>query len=86
MGIARLQNYGYELVFRHHLLNAGGPLKIERVDVRVRSEKRLDALLRDLAAYKKMSVGSCLEEILLHTCEQLGDGVASPHTKSTFRS
>jgi catechol 2,3-dioxygenase-like lactoylglutathione lyase family enzyme len=27
------------------------------------------------------SVNSCLEEILLHTNEPLGDGVASPHTK-----
>jgi hypothetical protein len=26
-------------------------------------------------------VDSCLEEILLHTNEPLGDGVASPHTK-----
>ncbi len=32
-----------------------------------------------------MSLTSCLEEILLHTCEQLGDGVASPHTKSQLR-
>jgi hypothetical protein len=28
-----------------------------------------------------MSLNSCLEEILLHTNERLGDGVASPHTK-----
>jgi hypothetical protein len=26
-----------------------------------------------------------LEEILLHTCEPLGDGVASPHTQRTLR-
>jgi hypothetical protein len=32
-----------------------------------------------------MSVASCLEEILLHTCEPLGDGVASPHTATTLR-
>jgi hypothetical protein len=32
-----------------------------------------------------MSLSSCLEEILLHTNEPLGDGVASPHTKSTLR-
>ena len=31
-----------------------------------------------------MSVNSCLEEILLHTCEPFGDGVASPHTKRTL--
>ena len=29
-----------------------------------------------------MSLSSCLEEILLHTNEPLGDGVASPHTRT----
>jgi hypothetical protein len=32
-----------------------------------------------------MTVTSCLEETLLHTFEPLGDGVASPHTKSDLR-
>lgn len=73
--------HGYVLLFGQHLLNAGEPIEIERVDVPVRLEKRLAALLQDLAAYKRMSVSSCLEEILLHTNEPLGDGVASPHTK-----
>jgi len=73
--------HGYGLSFGHPLFNAGPPLKIERVDVPVRLEKRLAALLHDLAAYKRMGLSSCLEEILLHTCEPLGDGVASPHTK-----
>ena len=76
--------YGYFLCFGHHLLNAGPPLRIERVDVPVRLEKRLAALLEDLAKHKRMSVSSCLEEILLHTNEPLGDGVASPHTKRTL--
>ena len=31
-----------------------------------------------------MSLSSCVEEILLHTNEPLGDGVASPHTKRTI--
>ena len=74
---------GYRLDFGHRLSCAGEgpPLKIERVDVPVRLEKRLAALLNDLAAHKHMSLDSCLEEILLHTNEPLGDGVASPHTK-----
>lgn len=72
---------GYHLVFGHHLMSAGPREKIERVDVPVRLEKRLAALLADLAEHKRMSVSSCLEEILLHTNEPLGDGVASPHTK-----
>jgi catechol 2,3-dioxygenase-like lactoylglutathione lyase family enzyme len=77
--------YGYELEFGHYIYNQGPPLKIKRVDVPVRLEKRLAALLHDLAAHKRMSLSSCLEEILLHTNEPLGDGVASPHTKATLR-
>jgi len=76
--------HGYHLSFGHHLLNAGPRIPIERVDVPVRLEKRLAALLYDLAKHKRMSLSSCLEEILLHTNEPLGDGVASPHTKRTI--
>ncbi len=77
--------YGYLLNFGHRLPDSSGPpLKIERVDVPVRLEKRLAALLHDLAGHKRMSLNSCLEEILLHTCERFGDGVASPHTKRTL--
>ena len=72
--------HGYRLAFGHPIFNAGPPLKIQRVEVPVRLEKRLAALLHDLAEYKRMSLNSCLEEILLHTTEPLGDGVASPHT------
>jgi len=75
---------GYVLTFGHRLLDVGPPVKIERVDVPVRLEKRLAALLHDLAEHKHMSVTSCLEEILLHTNERLGDGVASPHTRRTL--
>jgi hypothetical protein len=72
--------YGYNLSFGHYLPDTAPPIEIERVDVPVRLEKRLGALLNDLAAHKKMSVNSCLEEILLHT----NDGV-EPHTPSTLR-
>jgi len=71
---------GYYLVFGQHLLNAGPPIHIQRVDVPVRLEKRLAALLQDLAAHKRMTVSSCLEEMLLHT----NDGVG-PHTQTTLR-
>lgn len=71
--------HGYYLVFGHHLLNAGPPITIQRVDVPVRLEKRLAALLDDLARHKRMSVSSCLEEMLLHTNEGVG-----PHTKTTL--
>ena len=76
---------GYELGFGQPLFTDGPPVVIERVDVPVRLEKRLAALLSDLAQHKRMSVDSCLEEILLHTSEPLGDGVASPHTQSQLR-
>ena len=72
--------HGYRLVFGHHSYSFGPKIKIERVDVLVRLEKRLAGLLQDLAEHKRMSVGSCLEEILLHTNE----GV-EPHTKSQLR-
>ncbi|HSE52337.1 MAG TPA: VOC family protein [Gemmatimonadales bacterium] len=77
--------HGYELNFGHYIYTMGDPLPIERVDVPVRLEKRLAALLEDLARHKRMSLSSCLEEILLHTNEPLGDGVASPHTASQLR-
>lgn len=79
--------HGYRLAFGHYIYNAGAPIEIERVDVPVRLEKRLAALLQDLADYKHMSVSSCLEEILLHTNEAIGDTgqVPSPHTKAQLR-
>jgi hypothetical protein len=50
------------------------------VDIPVRLEKRLAALLVDLAARKRMSLSSCLEETLLHTLDGVG-----PHTKADLR-
>ena len=70
---------GYYLSFGHHLCNAGPPVKIERVNVPVRLEKRLATLLQDLAKHKRMSINSCLEEMLLHTNEGVG-----PHTQTTL--
>ncbi len=77
--------HGHVLSFGHYIYTVGPALEIERVDVQVRLEKRLAALLHDLAEHKRMTLTGCLEEILLHTCEPLGDGVASPHTKSQLR-
>jgi uncharacterized glyoxalase superfamily protein PhnB len=69
--------HGYVLTFGHPLFNLGPPIEIERVDVPIRLEKRLAALLQDLAEHKRMSVSSCLEETLLHTLDGVG-----PHTRS----
>lgn len=77
--------WGNKLSFGHYIQLKEPKLPIERVEVPVRLEKRLAALLTDLAAYKGMTIGSCLEETLLHTFEVVGkdEGVASPHTKRT---
>jgi catechol 2,3-dioxygenase-like lactoylglutathione lyase family enzyme len=76
---------GNSLSFGHYIYNTGPLLEIERVNVPLRLEKRLAALLHDLARHKHMNLSSCLEETLLHTFEEVGDGVASPHTKRTLR-
>ena len=72
--------HGYSLSFGHNIFDCGPPIEIERVDVPVRLEKRLAALLSDLAAHKRMSLSSCLEETLLHTLDGVG-----PHTKGNLR-
>jgi catechol 2,3-dioxygenase-like lactoylglutathione lyase family enzyme len=78
---------GNELTFGHYTPSREPALEIERVDVTVRLERRLAALLEELARHKGMTVGNCLEETLLHSFEPLdgSDGVASPHTKSDLR-
>lgn len=76
---------GHVLEHEEHAGDHGPPLEIERVDVALRLEKRIAALLHDLAAYKNMSLTSCLEETLLHTFERVGGGVASPHTPDQLR-
>lgn len=59
------------------------------MEVNARVEKRLAALLQDLAAHKQMTIGEVLEETLLHTFESVdgleGHSVASPHTRRTMR-
>jgi catechol 2,3-dioxygenase-like lactoylglutathione lyase family enzyme len=78
---------GNELTFGHYTPSRVPALEIERVEVPVRLERRLAALLADLARHKGMTIGNCLEEMLLHTFERLdgSDGVASPHTQSDLR-
>jgi predicted DNA-binding protein len=68
---------GYYLTFGHPIYTVGPKVEIERVDVPLRLEKRLAARLDDLAKHKRMSLSSCVEEILLHT----NDGV-EPHTNA----
>ena len=76
---------GNGLGFGQYTMSKSPALTIERVDMPLRLEKRLAAVLRDLAEHKQMSIDSTIEETLLHTFEPLGDGVASPHTRTTLR-
>lgn len=72
--------------FGHGIPMREPKLAIERVVLTTRIEKRLAALLEDLAKHKGMSVGETLEETLLHTFETVAEGgVASPHTSTTLR-
>lgn len=71
---------GNRLSFGHYIYTVGEPIPIERVDVPVRLEKRLAALIQDLAEHKRMSLDGVFEEMILHT----NDGVG-PHTKTTLR-
>jgi hypothetical protein len=60
-------------------------MEVERVTVSARIEKRLAALMNDLAQHKNMSFGQMLEEMTLHSFERLPNGgVASPHAERTL--
>jgi catechol 2,3-dioxygenase-like lactoylglutathione lyase family enzyme len=71
--------------FGHGIPMREPKIEIERVPFESRIEKRLAALMCDLARHKKMAVGEMLEEIFLHSFEKLAkNGVASPHTERTL--
>ena len=71
--------------FGHGIPTREPTLQIKRVPFKARIEKRLAALLQDLARHKKMTAGEMLEETFLHTFEKVSaDGVASPHTHKTL--
>jgi hypothetical protein len=73
------------LRFGHGIPMREPKLAVERVTIEARIEKRLAALLDDLAKHKGLSLGETLEETLLHTFEPVsGEGVASPHTSGTL--
>ena len=80
---------GYRLRFGAADIHSGESLPVVRVPLNARIEKRLAALLQDLADHKKMTVGEVLEETLLHSFEttpsMAGRWVASPHTARNLR-
>ena len=59
------------------------PLEIVRVDRTVRLEARLATVLQRLAEARGVSLGECLEDIVLHSFEPYGGGVADPHGPET---
>ena len=72
--------------FGHGIPAREPKMPIQRVLVEARIEKRLAALLGDLAQHKNMTVGEMLEEMALHSFEKLPNGgMASPHTERTLR-
>ncbi|NNF29253.1 MAG: bleomycin resistance family protein [Gemmatimonadetes bacterium] len=60
-----------------------GPLEIVRVRSTVGMEARLTAVLEGLARERGVTVGEVLEEIVLHSFEPYGGGVADPHGPKT---
>lgn len=80
---------GYRLRFGQSDMTFGDPVPVVRIELNTKIEKRLAAMLTDLADYKQMSVTEVLEETLLHSFEaapgQAGRTVASPHTKRQMK-
>lgn len=80
---------GYHLRFGAALIRSGESISVERVALDTRVEKKLAALLVDLAAHKRMTMSQLLEETLLHSFETetalAGKWVASPHTARNLR-
>lgn len=72
---------GNHLTFATPRIAREPKIPIERQGVDVRLEKRLLAVMRDLADRKGFDLSELLEETLLHTFEPMpGGAVASPHT------
>jgi hypothetical protein len=63
----------------------GSPVRIERVQLGVRMEKRLVKVLKGLAEFEGVTLGQLLEKIVLHSFQPAagneGELAASPHGK-----
>ena len=64
---------------------AAEPVRVERVQLGVRVEKRMVKVLKGLAEFNGITLGQLLENIVLHSFEavpgQEGEMAASPHGK-----
>jgi hypothetical protein len=66
------------------------PVRIERVQLGVRMEKRLVKVLKGLAEFNGVTLGELLEKIVLHSFEPVkgdeGESCASPHGKRALNA
>ena len=66
------------------------PIKVERVQLGVRIEKRMAKVLKGLAEFQGETLGELLEEIVLHSFEPVpgheGQQCASPHSKRSLQA
>src|SRR6185503_20717148 len=77
---------GHVIRFGHGIPAREPKMEIERVPLEARIEKRLAAVIEDVARRNNVTLGEMLEETLLHSFEPLPKGgVASPHTAATHR-
>lgn len=71
-------------------MNVSEAVPVERIQLGVRMEKRMVQVLKGLAEFKNMTLGSLLEEIVLHSFEpiagQEGQMCASPHSNKSLEA
>ena len=63
-------------------------VKVERVQLGIRMEKKMVKVLKGLAEYSNMTLGQLMEKIVLHSFEpepgQEGEWCASPYSKKSL--
>lgn len=66
------------------------PVRVERVQIGARIEKRMAKVLKGLAEFKGITLGELIEETVLHSFEpipgQEGQQCASPHGKKSLQA
>lgn len=70
------------------MTNPGQQVRVERVQLGVRMEKRMVKVLKGLAEFNGVTLGQLLEKIVLHSFEPVpgeeGEMAASPHAKKSL--
>jgi hypothetical protein len=72
------------------MAETAGYVKVERVQLGVRMERRMVKVLKGLAEFDSVSLGQLLEKIVLHSFEPVegeeGEMAASPHGKKALEA